>query len=214
MILARDGHRRNLGKVWKQWPPCPHCCIPCHRHWPQGPPQGHRQQPGHSPHPCHLPLQLIQDTVQVLYSLVGRGACSSFTLPALSRLGAGRHRHGSSLSSWGPVCAGGTHAFLGFQFVLHSHKIFLGLWALVAYIVFPPTPDKETTLQRFFISSHDYARSTLSPDPLSHIPLSGSTYQIPANRETIHVDYDKDTSLESFATYNLCDQRPEPCPNT
>ena len=115
---------------------------------------------------------------------------------------------GSNLSSCDPVCAGGTHAFLGFRFVVHSHKTVLGLWALVTYIVFPPTPDKETTLQRFFISSHNYARSNLSPDPLSHIPLSGSTYQIPANRETIHVDYNMDTSLESFVMYNLCDQRP------
>ena len=34
---------------------------------------------------------------------------------------------GSDLSSWDPVCAWGTHVFLGFQFVLHLRNIFLGL---------------------------------------------------------------------------------------
>lgn len=47
-----------------------------------------------------------------------------------------------------PICPrgiqfvlGGPTFSLGFQFVLHLRNIFLGLWALVTYIVFPPTPD-------------------------------------------------------------------------
>lgn len=130
-----------------------------------------RQQ---SPSSYNLLLQLLQ--VQMHLQPHGEMYQSLLSIACFTQIG------DRETQTWAPICPHlGSSLFLWdppfpWASSLSStlYNIFLGLLALVTHSEFHPTPDKETTFHRLFISSQNYVWFSLLPDPLFHIILGGS----------------------------------------